>query len=73
MFCGCFAASATGCTDCVHSITTSEEEMVGCNVGPSVTKLGLRPRSKAFQQNNDPTQISKNPPEMDENKVLEAS
>lgn len=45
--------------DCVHSITTSEEEMVGCNVGPNVRNLGLRPRSKAFQQNNDPTQISK--------------
>lgn len=59
MFCGCFAASGTGCPDCVQSIMTSEEEIVGCKVGPSVRNLGLRPRSKAFQQNNDPKQISK--------------
>lgn len=45
--------------DCVPSMTTSEEEIVGCTVGASVRKLGSGPRWKAFQQSNDPKHIPK--------------
>lgn len=61
MFWGCFAASGTGCLDCVQGIMKSEDyqRILGRNVGPSVRKLGLRPRSWVFQQDNDPKHTSK--------------
>lgn len=61
MFWGCFAASGTGCLDCVHGIMKSEDyqRILGHNVGPSVRKLGLRQRSWVFQQDNDPKHTSK--------------
>ena len=61
MFWGCFAASGTGCLDCVQGIMKSEDyqKILGRNVGPSVRKLGLRPRSWVFQQDNDPKHTSK--------------
>ena len=36
MFWGCFAASGTGCLDCVHGIMKSEDyqRILECNVGP---------------------------------------
>ena len=42
MFWGCFAASGTGCLDCVHGIMKSEDYQIILerNVGPSVRKLG---------------------------------
>ena len=54
MFWGCFAASCTGCLDCVHGIMKSEDyqRILERNVGPSVRKLGLRQRSWVFQQDN---------------------
>ena len=41
MFLGCFAASGTGCLDCVHGIMKSEDyqRILERNVGPSVRKL----------------------------------
>ena len=61
MFWGCFAASGTGCLDCVQGIMKSEDyqKILGRNVGPSVRKLGLCPRSWVFQQDNDPKHTSK--------------
>ena len=61
MFWGCFAASGTGCLDCVHGIMKSEDYQIILerNVGPSVRKLGLRQRSWVFQQDNDPKHTSK--------------
>ncbi|KAK7143817.1 hypothetical protein R3I93_014851 [Phoxinus phoxinus] len=61
MFWGCFTASGTGCLDCVQGIMKSEDyqRILGRNVGPSVRKLGLRPRSWVFQQDNDPKHTSK--------------
>lgn len=61
MFWGCFAASGTGCLDCVYSIMKSEDyrRILGRNVGPSVRKLGLHQRSWVFQQDNDPKYTSK--------------
>ena len=61
MFWGCFAASGTGCVDCVQGIMKSEDyqRMLERNVGPSVRKLGLRQRSWVFQQDNDPKHSSK--------------
>uniref|UniRef100_A0A8C4RGC3 Transposase n=1 Tax=Erpetoichthys calabaricus TaxID=27687 RepID=A0A8C4RGC3_ERPCA len=61
MFWGCFAASGTGCLDCVQGIMKSEDyqKILGCNVGPSVRKLGLRQRSWVFQQDIDPKHTSK--------------
>ncbi|XP_057182698.1 tRNA (guanine-N(7)-)-methyltransferase non-catalytic subunit wdr4 isoform X1 [Triplophysa rosa] len=61
MFWGCFAASGTGCLDCVQGIMKSGDyqRILGRNVGPSVRKLGLRPRSLVFQQDNDPKHTSK--------------
>lgn len=43
MFWGCFAASGTGCLDCVQGIIKSEDyqKILEVNVGPSVRKLGL--------------------------------
>ena len=56
MFWGCFAASGTGCLDCVHGIMKSEDyqRILERNVGPSVRKLGLCQRSWVYQQVNDP-------------------
>ena len=61
MFWGCFAASGTGCLDCVQGIMKSEDyqKILGSNIGPSVRKLGLRPRSWVFQQDKDPKHTSK--------------
>uniref|UniRef100_A0A8C4SC68 Transposase n=1 Tax=Erpetoichthys calabaricus TaxID=27687 RepID=A0A8C4SC68_ERPCA len=61
MFWGCFAASGTGCLDCVQGIMKSEDyqKILGRNVGPSVRKLGLRQRSWVFQQDSDPKHTSK--------------
>ena len=61
MFCGCFAASGTGCLDCVHGMMKSEDYQIILerNVGPSVRKLGLCQRSWIFQQDNDPKHTSK--------------
>ncbi|KAG2460115.1 TCB1 transposase, partial [Polypterus senegalus] len=61
MFWGCFADSGTGCLDCVHGIMKSEDyqKILGCNVGPSVRKLGLHQRSWVFQQDNDLKHTSK--------------
>ncbi len=61
MFWGCFAASGTGCIDCVQGIMKSGDyqKILAHNVGPSVRKLGLRQRSWVFQQDNDPKHTSK--------------
>uniref|UniRef100_A0A8C5MLE8 Transposase n=1 Tax=Leptobrachium leishanense TaxID=445787 RepID=A0A8C5MLE8_9ANUR len=61
MFWGCFAASGTGCLECVQGIMKSEDyqRILGRTVEPSVRKLGLRPRSWVFQQDNDPKHTSK--------------
>ena len=63
MFWGCFAASGTGCLDCVHGIIKSEDYQIILerNVGPSVRKLGLRQRSWVFQD-NDSKRTSKGTP-----------
>ena len=60
-FWGCFAASGTGCPDCVHGIMKSEDYQIILerNVGPSVRKLGLHQRSRVFQKDNDPKHTSK--------------
>ena len=60
MFWGCFAASGTGCIDCVQGIMKSGDyqKILARNVGPSVRKLGLRQRSWVFQQDNDPKHTS---------------
>ena len=56
MFWGCFAASGTGCLECVQGIMKSEnyQRILGSTVQPSVRKLGLRPRSWVFQQDIGP-------------------
>uniref|UniRef100_A0A803K3T0 Transposase Tc1-like domain-containing protein n=1 Tax=Xenopus tropicalis TaxID=8364 RepID=A0A803K3T0_XENTR len=61
MFWGCFAASGTGCLKCVQGIMKSEDyqRILGRTVEPSVRKLGLRPKSWVFQQDNDPKHTSK--------------
>ena len=70
MFWGCFAASGTGCLDCVHGIMKSEDHqrIVERNLGPSVRKLGLRQRSWVFQQDNDPKHTSKSTQKLFETK-----
>lgn len=55
MFWGCFAG--TGCLDCVQGIMA-----LGRNIGPSVRKLGLSPRSRVVQQENDPKDTSESTP-----------
>uniref|UniRef100_A0A8C5M601 Transposase n=1 Tax=Leptobrachium leishanense TaxID=445787 RepID=A0A8C5M601_9ANUR len=47
MFWGCFAASGTGCLECVQGIMKSEDyqRILVRTVEPSVRKLGLCPRS----------------------------
>ena len=61
MFCGCCAASGTGCLECVHGIMKSGDYqgILEHNVQPSVRKLGLRRRSWVLQQDNDPKHTSK--------------
>uniref|UniRef100_A0A8C5WJP2 Transposase n=1 Tax=Leptobrachium leishanense TaxID=445787 RepID=A0A8C5WJP2_9ANUR len=61
MLWGCFAASDTGCLECVQGIMKSEDyqRILGCTVEPSVRKLGLHPRSWVFQQDNDHKHTSK--------------
>uniref|UniRef100_A0A8C5MI76 Tc1-like transposase DDE domain-containing protein n=1 Tax=Leptobrachium leishanense TaxID=445787 RepID=A0A8C5MI76_9ANUR len=61
MFWGCFAASGTGCLECVQGIMKSEDyqRILGRTVEPSVRKLGLHPRSWVFQQDNDHKHTSK--------------
>uniref|UniRef100_A0A8C5PHJ1 Transposase n=1 Tax=Leptobrachium leishanense TaxID=445787 RepID=A0A8C5PHJ1_9ANUR len=61
MFWGCFAASGTGCLECVQGIMKSEDyqRILGLTVEPSVRKLGLRLISWVFQQDNDPKHTSK--------------
>uniref|UniRef100_A0A8C5PSH6 Transposase n=1 Tax=Leptobrachium leishanense TaxID=445787 RepID=A0A8C5PSH6_9ANUR len=61
MLWSCFAASGTGCLECVQGIMKSEDyqRILGRTVEPSVRKLGLRPRSWVFQQDNDPKHMSK--------------
>ncbi len=47
MFWGCFAASDTGCLDCVNGIMKSDDyqRILGCYVVSSVRKLRLHQRS----------------------------
>ncbi len=61
MFRGCFAASGTGCIDCVNGIMKSDDyqRILGRNVVASVRKLRLHQRSWVFQQDNDPKHTSK--------------
>ncbi len=61
MFLGCFAASGTGCLDCVSGIMKSDDyqRILGCHVEASVRKLLLHQRSRVFQQDNDPKHTSK--------------
>ena len=49
MFWGCFAASGTGCLDCVQGIMKSEDYQIILerNLGLSVRKLGLCQRSSS--------------------------
>ncbi len=56
MFWSCFAASGTGCIDCVNGIMKSDDyqRILGHNVVASVRKLRLHQRSWVFQQDNDP-------------------
>ena len=60
MFWGCFAASGTGGLDSVQGVMKSGDYQIllGCNVGPSVRKLGLCQRSWVFQRDNDPKNTS---------------
>ena len=61
MFWGCFAASSTGCLECVHGIIKSGDYQGGIlerNVQLGVGKLGLRRRSWVLQQ-DDPKDTSK--------------
>lgn len=60
VFWGCFAASGTGCLDCARGTVKSEDYrgILGCNVGPSVSKPGLRPRPWVFQQDNETQNIT---------------
>ncbi|KAL0183022.1 hypothetical protein M9458_022397, partial [Cirrhinus mrigala] len=53
MFWGCFAASSTGCLDCVNGIMKSDDyqRILGRNIVAS--------RSWVFQQDNDPKYTSK--------------
>ncbi len=61
MFWGCFAASGTGCLDCVNRIMKSDDYKIILerNVVASVRKLRLHQRSWVFQQDNDPKHTSK--------------
>ncbi len=61
MFWGCFAASGTGCFDCVNGIMKSDDyqRILGRNVVASVRKLHLHQRSWVFQQDNDSKHTSK--------------
>lgn len=60
MFWGSFAASGTGCFDCVQDFMKSEDYhmILGHNVRPSVRKLALCSRSWVLQQDNDPKHTS---------------
>ena len=62
MFWGCFAASGTGCLECVQGKMKSDDYqgILERNVLPSVRKLGLSRRSWVFQQDNDPKHTAKN-------------
>ncbi len=73
MFWGCFAASGTGCFDCVNSIMKFDDyqRILGRNIVASVRKLRLHQRSWVFQQYNNPIHTLKS--EMVTNKVLESS
>ena len=66
MFLSCFAASGTGCLDCVHGIMKSEDyqRILERNVGPSVRKLGLHQRSWVFQRGQWPKGYFKKHTEM---------
>ncbi len=57
MFWSCFAASGTGCVDCVNGIMKSDDyqRILGRSVVASVRKQ----RSWVFQQDNDPKHTSK--------------
>ncbi len=61
MFWGCFAASGTGCLDCVNDIMKSDDyqRILGHNIAASVRKLRLHQRSWVFQQDNVPKHTSK--------------
>ncbi len=60
MFWGYFAASGTGCLDCVNGIMESHDyqRSFGRNVVASVRKLRLHQKSWVFQQDNDPKHTS---------------
>ena len=53
MFWGCFAASGTGCIDCVQGIMKSGDyqKILAHNVGPSVRKLSHECSSRTMTQN----------------------
>ncbi len=57
---GCFAASGTGCLDCVNGIMKSDDyqRILGRNVVASFRKLHLHQRSWVFQLDNDPKHTS---------------
>ncbi len=61
MLWGCFAASGTGCLDCLNSIMKSDnyQRILGRNIVASVRKLCLHQRSWVFQQDNNPKHTSK--------------
>ncbi len=75
MFWGCFAASGTGCLDCVNGIMKSDDyqRILGRNIVASVRKLRLHQRLWVFQQDNDPKHTSKSHSEMVANNALESS
>ncbi len=75
MFWGCFAASGTGCLDCVNGIMKSDDyqRILGHNIVASVRKLRLHQRSWVFQQDNDLKHTFKKHSEMVTNKALESS
>ena len=62
MFWGCFAASGTGCLDCVHGIMKSEDyqRILERNVGNQCQKAGSPSEVMGLpEQDNDPKHTSK--------------
>ncbi|KAF3687845.1 Transposable element Tcb1 transposase Transposable element Barney transposase [Channa argus] len=58
----CFAASGTGCLDCVNDVMKSDDQQrILANLVASVRKLRLHQRSWVFQQDNDPKHTSTSP------------